>query len=72
MLTWTSEKPTKPGWYWWRRGHADPARLIYHGAEWDRIVDFAGLDEPVTFISGHLIEGEWAGPLEPPDVSGEV
>ena len=63
-MNWTTEKPTQPGWY--RQDPAAPPKLIYCGAVWDHNFDFAGLDEPVTFMSDHLMEGEWAGPLEPP------
>ena len=66
-LNWTTEKQTKLGWYWYRQDPAAAPRLIYCGAVWDHIVDFASLDEPVTFMSDHLMEGEWAGPLIPPE-----
>ena len=64
-LPWTIEKPTQTGWYWYRRVSADEAILFYCGAVWDHLVDFAGLTEPVAFMKDHLLEGEWAGPLEP-------
>jgi hypothetical protein len=63
-VTWTTEKPTQTGWY--RKDPADIPLLFYCGAEWDHLVDFAGLNEPVAFMKDHLLEGEWSGPLEPP------
>jgi hypothetical protein len=66
QLTWTAEKPTKPAWYWYRKAPGGPPILFYCGAEWDHIVEFAGLNEPVTFMKDHLLEGEWSGPLEAP------
>jgi hypothetical protein len=65
-VTWTTEKPTQTGWYWYRKDPADIPLLFYCGAEWDHLVDFAGLNEPVAFMKDHLLEGEWSGPLEPP------
>lgn len=61
MLTWTTEKPTKPGWYWWRNNSCfDPDILK---------VDVLG-DKFVIHRDEDILEtphGEWAGPLEPPE-----
>jgi len=65
-LLWTTEKPTHTGWCWYRRVPADEALLFYCGAAWDYIAEFAGLNEPITFTKDHLLEDEWAGPVEPP------
>jgi len=64
--TWTIEKPTQTGWYWYRKDPAGAPILFYCGTVWDHVVDFAGLNEPVAFMKDHLLEGEWSGPLEPP------
>ena len=64
---WTTEKPTQTGWYWYRKDATALSILFYCGPVWDHIVDFAGLNEPVAFTKDHLLEGEWAGPLEPPE-----
>lgn len=56
-LLWTSDKPTQPGWYWWRSAgeqrvvqvvtnDSDCLALWYHASEVVRHMD-----------------GEWAGPL---------
>ena len=60
-MTWTSKKPTVPGWYWWR--------AIVYGRLFSRIYE-------VELFDGHLgiravnrvefMEGDWAGPIEPP------
>jgi len=68
-MTWTTIKPMQTGWYWYRKGPGGPPIVFYCGTAWDHIVDFAGLNEPTTFIKDHLLEGEWAGPLEPPSSS---
>jgi hypothetical protein len=65
-MTWTTEKPTQTGWYWYRKGPVVVPLLLYCGAAWDHLVDFAGLTEPVAFMKDHLLDGEWFGPLEPP------
>ena len=64
MLTWTTKKPTVPGLYWYRRS------LGLRGM----IVEVEIQDGTLTVIgenaecSGEVanIEGQWAGPLEPP------
>ncbi len=64
---WTTQKPTQTGWYWYRKDSTDIPILFYCGALWDHLADFAGLTEPVAFMKDHLLEGEWAGPLVPPE-----
>jgi hypothetical protein len=59
-MTWTTDKPTQTGWYWYRKDPADVPILLYCGAVWDHLVDFAGLNEQVAFMKDHLLEGEWA------------
>ena len=71
-MTWTSDKPRVPGWYWTRRKRErDPSVYAYDimrieerwpGAE---LVD---ADDPFTFPLNHdcYADYEWAGPLEPP------
>ena len=57
-VTWTPEKPTETGWYWYRKGPVVVPLLLYCGAAWDHLVDFAGLTEPVAFMKDHLLEGD--------------
>lgn len=58
-MTWTSEKPTKTGWYWWRRGQYMRIRTVEQGR-----------DE--LWADGYTVEklteenAQWAGPIEPP------
>jgi len=66
-VTWTTEKPTQTGWYWYRKDSIDAPMLLYCGVAWDHIVDFASLNEPVAFMKDHLLEGEWSGQLEQPE-----
>lgn len=59
-MTWTTERPTEPGWYWWR-GHPD-----YNG-KIGYLTDSKVIIFPVG--SGHIDEmgGEWAGPIQKPE-----
>ena len=53
-MTWTSEKPTQPGWYWWRLEQGKPEMIV-------EVRDPRYLED--------LREAEWAGPLEKPKQS---
>jgi hypothetical protein len=64
-LKWTSEKPTAPGWYWWREVEAsDRFTAVIH---WDA--------SDSVFIDGcryskETFNGQFAGPIpEPTDAS---
>jgi hypothetical protein len=64
-LTWTREKPTVPGWYWWRGNKQDFAQTTY--------VQFSEAGNGcVSFTEGQRYKplrevcGEWAGPLAEP------
>jgi hypothetical protein len=70
-LNWTTEKPTKPGWYWYREDPTASPKLVFHGLVWDAVADVAGrLPKSITFERDQIPVGEWAGPLEPP-LSGQ-
>jgi len=55
-MTWTSSKPTKPGWYWWYGGEDTEMCIWYIGQ---------------TDIDRGRLYGQFAGPLEPPAQEGE-
>jgi len=67
MLTWTSEKPTRPGWYWYRvQVHPEhigitQVVLIEQYRDWELLMSVIGTDERLP-----IPNGQWAGPLEPP------
>jgi hypothetical protein len=50
-MTWTTDKPTVPGWYWLRPKNK-PARIVRVTTK--------------TIASMYGIGGEWAGPLAGP------
>ena len=62
-LTWTTEKPTKEGWYWLRSNAANPGPLIvFVQPQYNAIGPWG--DRSDSRLSEE--DGEWAGPLEPP------
>lgn len=68
--TWTTEKPTEPGWYWFRFGPIDKPVMfwisvragIQGGELWVRHALPLISEKPVSDY-----DGQWAGPLEPPE-----
>lgn len=74
---WTTEKPTKPGFYWWRQwdGHVTLVEMIVW-KDGKRELAILGSDEGVYIDQPSWMEddrfaledsrGEWGGPLEPP------
>ena len=61
-LRWTKEKPTAPGWYWFRSGEQGFPRFI---------VFIKGFSKRgLLLTSGNkrcYLEGEWAGPIPEPE-----
>jgi hypothetical protein len=56
-MTWTTEKPTVPGWYWYREIEGEPEILAIYKDNGQLLISGIGLQE---------FPGEWAGPLKPP------
>ncbi len=61
-LRWGPDKPAKPGWEWYRGIGEDSDPLVV-------LVDEAGyLQWPDGgFSEAAQTDGQWAGPLDPPD-----
>jgi hypothetical protein len=62
-MTWTKDKPTVPGWYWYRNPH---------GFVWVENIDEKDGELCAVSTAGvmYLVEnypGEWAGPLPLPE-----
>ncbi len=70
-MTWTTEKPTTPGWYWW---HIDavPACIahiyqIEDGHWMAASTEWEGLYEPHVYpLDSVSINARWYGPMERP------
>ena len=69
-MIWTNNKPTKPGWYWWRRTNgkhwtervAAKYRVVAHGGTlW--MLGF----HKIPLSHDWLDYGEWAGPIPLPE-----
>ena len=65
MTAWSRERPTKPGWYWWREEGRQP--VIIHVVRCGEIIQQPLL---ANFASGRRrylsdLAGEFQGPLEP-------
>jgi hypothetical protein len=65
-VKWTTDKPTKPGWYWWRnRSKSNASALV------EITIDEHGLlksGPPAYFAEGSLVDTpgeEWAERIEP-------
>lgn len=76
MSTWTKEKPTKDGWYWYRHNpekyqdlppavSAPLLLMVYDDATHyqDTVNDMFGQAIPSN------MDGLWAGPIEPPSIT---
>jgi hypothetical protein len=65
LLIWTTQKPTAPGLYWYRRSRDSRAHVVEVELDGSTLtVD----DKNTAHCRGSVvtIEGEWAGPLLPP------
>jgi len=59
-MTWTLEKPTKPGWYWYRTDEKQNQLMDIRKLEEQMTAGWpSGRSEPVDSMPG-----EWSGPLE--------
>ncbi len=62
-MTWTSQWPTKDGYYWVKpKGQNEGAEILKIMGEW---AYGAGSDD-FYIPTDHDFEGEWYGPLDPP------
>ena len=59
-MTWTTEKPTRPGWYWYRKGEKDVQLLMDVRKIEGQLT--AHWSNGVSEVIDHMC-GEWSGPL---------
>ena len=64
-MQWSTDKPTEPGWYWWRSKYGIVRIVQVHS--WPN--PKAGLSFWLPDVNHNVdtTEGEWAGPLEQPN-----
>lgn len=58
---WTTEKPVREGWYWWRNH-----RKVKDASMTQVFKDHEGCHAEGYKVAAHYWDGEWYGPLEPP------
>lgn len=59
MMEWTTSKPTKPGWYWWRRDPSVISTIVHL---------YVGREDGVLFmcleggagLAVDRLQGEWS------------
>lgn len=65
-MTWTTNKPTTPGWYWWRRNK--DKNLTCHEIGYRHEHDGLWiLSLPDEYVRIDEYGGEWAGPIPEPE-----
>ena len=62
-LNWTTKKPTKPGWYWYRSECDGHTVKVMHYIDDDGDGPYLATSEDLALND---LAGEWAGPVEPP------
>ena len=67
-MTWTIKKPTKTGWYWYRSACDGNTTKVLHYIDDDGDGPYLATSEDLTLND---LDGEWAGPVEPP-LSGQT
>lgn len=64
-MKWTSEKPTKPGHYWWRQEQGDPEVVFVEKGGFSLWWSRWGM-EGASRVERALPTCQWAGPIEEP------
>lgn len=69
-MTWTTDYPTKPGFYWirnYRRFHLDkdPETADPVIVQVDQVGDFYLIGVNTVHFKDHVVSAEWQGPVEP-------
>lgn len=62
-MSWTTKKPTQPGWYWWRTYNDEPWEVVEVCVNNNRMFH-KRIGRTVEIDSS---KGEWSGPLPEPD-----
>ena len=65
-LTWKTDKPTTPGWYWYRESDFFLEVVHVRYQEKRLAADYKDGGDLIFFGFIDQLKGEWAGPLEPP------
>lgn len=70
-MIWTTDKPTRPGWYWWRNPElhyrAQVCRVSHARAPHDGEALGVAYTDGERYTLADMVGGEWAGPILEPD-----
>lgn len=66
-MTWTTERPSQPGWYWWRRPNHMPSLCTVFGPPGGLLFELARDSEEPCAVSKAYDDTQWAGPILPPE-----
>lgn len=70
-MQWTTDKPTTPGWYWWREPHcsAQIVLILLGGGRNRKRLFMVRLGESDAPPILEHVPGAWAGPIAEPEES---
>jgi hypothetical protein len=64
-MIWTTNKPTEPGWYWWR------TKFVKGGDWYEGLLNVIEYPLGSLYVKGYgnleTMNGQWAGPILPPE-----
>ena len=63
-MTWTTQTPDEPGWYWYRSDHYHASIVLVERRKGDGTLRMCS--DEWAFTSNLPRHGEWCGPLEVP------
>ena len=66
LPVWSDERPSCPGWYWYKAPGIGEARLVNVDNGRIDAKFMADLGPPNNLVDVNRIKGQWAGPLQPP------
>ena len=64
-MTWMAERPTQPGWYYYRSSTSSTYITMLQVVESGGCLKVVGVDDELVDIEGH--PGQWAERLTPPE-----
>ena len=64
-MTWTTDTPTKPGWYWLQAHQMKPRVIELIAEQEPQRLLIADSSTPVDALEGGIYR--WAGPLDAPE-----
>jgi hypothetical protein len=65
-MSWTNDRPTTPGWYWFRRTAGDEPRVLRLDGAPDHLAHVYEIGIGGAPVTAALPSGEWCGPLAAP------